>query len=206
MKLLILGAGGRTGRLLVDQAVTAGHAVTGFVRSKPDEGDFPPGVAIVVGDARNETDLKKALKDQEAIISTVGSSKPGDRVVAASTAALINSAEIIGVKRVIVMSSFLVTQNFQPHPIVKFILGLMNTIVKDINSGEELLRRSSLDYTIVYATRLTNNPFGPRYKIVSESEKIGASDKISRADAADFLLKQLYDKRYIRKSVIITDK
>jgi len=32
MKLLILGAAGRTGTLLVDQALAAGHTVTAFVR------------------------------------------------------------------------------------------------------------------------------------------------------------------------------
>jgi len=205
MKLLILGAAGRTGTLLVDQALAAGHTVTSFVRTG-DTSTPNPNVKTVVGDARNESDLVQAITGQDAIISTLGSSKPGDRVIAASTAALISVAKAQGVKRVIIMSSFLATQNFKPNPIIKFALKLMSSIVADINSGEQLLAQSDLDFTIVYATRLTNEPLNPHYRIVDASSTVGAGDSISRADVAEFLLKQLSDTTYIRKTVLITDK
>ncbi|MDB5167275.1 MAG: yhfK 1 [Candidatus Saccharibacteria bacterium] len=205
MKLLILGAAGRTGALLVNQALAAGHTVTGFVRGSDGTTIEIPGITTIVGDARNVADLEKALKGQDAVISTLGSSKPGDRVIAASTKSLITAAKSQGVKRVIMMSSFLATQNFQPNPIVKFALRLMGSIVADINSGEGQLRGSDLDYTIVYATRLTNEPLNPHYRIVSETEKVGTTDSISRADVAEFLLKQLSDITHVRKSVLITD-
>jgi len=203
MKLLILGAGGRTGRLLVDQALAAGHIVTAFVHSAGDE---IPNITTVVGDARNTADLEKALHGQDVVISTLGSSKPGDRMIASSTAALIDAAQQQNVKRVIMMSSFLATPNFKPNPIVKLALRVMGSIVRDINSGEDQLRKSGLDYTIVYATRLTNEPLNPHYRVVSETEKVGATDSISRADVAEFLLRQLSDTTYVRKSVLITDK
>jgi len=206
MNLLILGAAGRTGRLLVDQALAAGHTVTAFVRTGDGTTIDIPNVTTIVGDARNVPDLEKALKDQDAVISTIGSSKPGDRVIADSTAALIASAKKEGVKRIIMMSSFLATKNFQPNPVVKFALKVMGSIVADINTGESQLRNSDLDYTIVYATRLTNEPLNPHYKIVSEDEKVGATDSIPRADVAEFLLKQLSDKTYVRKSILITNK
>jgi len=203
MKLLILGAAGRTGRLLVDQALAAGHTVTAFVHSA---GDQIPNVTTIVGDARSAADLEKALHGQDAVISTLGSSKPGDRMIASSTAALIDAAQKQNVKRVIMMSSFLATPNFQPNLIVRLALKVMGSIVRDINSGEDQLRKSGLDYTIVYATRLTNDPLNPHYRVVSETEKVGATDSISRADVAEFLLRQLSDTTYVRKSVLITDK
>lgn len=205
MKLLILGAAGRTGTLLVDQALAAGHTVTSFVRTG-DTSTPNPNVKTIVGDARSESDLVQAITGQDAIISTLGSSKPGDRVIAASTAALISVAKDQRVKRVIIMSSFLATQNFKPNPIIKFALKLMSSIVADINSGEQLLAQSDLDFTIVYATRLTNEPLNPHYRIVDAASTVGASDSISRADVAEFLLKQLSDTTYIRKTVLITDK
>jgi uncharacterized protein YbjT (DUF2867 family) len=205
MKLLILGAAGRTGALLVDQALAAGHTVTAFVRS-PDPATQNKNVTTIIGDARNESDLVKAVKGQDAIISTLGSSKPGDRVIAASMAALIAVAKQQHVKRVIVMSSFLATHNFKPNPLIRFALKLMSSIVADINSGEELLQKSNLDYTIVYATRLTNEALNPHYHIVDANSTVGAGDSISRADVAEFLLKQLTDATYIRSTVLITDK
>jgi putative NADH-flavin reductase len=206
MKLLILGAAGRTGRLLVDQALAAGHTVTAFVRGDAGDTAQIPNTTTIVGDARNISDLKKALKGQDAVVSTIGSSKPGDRVIADSTASLIAAAKQEGVKRVIMMSSFLATKNFQPNPIVRLALKVMGSIVADIKSGEDLLQESDLDYTIVYATRLTNESLNPHYRIVSDTEKVGATDSISRADVAEFLLTQLNDKTYVRKSVLITDK
>ncbi|TAL14246.1 NAD(P)-dependent oxidoreductase [Patescibacteria group bacterium] len=206
MRLLILGAAGRTGRLLVDQALAAGYTVTGFARSKDETGVEIPGIATIVGDARNLDDLTNALKGQDAVISTLGSSRPGDRVIAASISSLIAAARAQGVKRVIIMSSFLVADNFQPNPIIKLALKVMGSIVADFKSGEQLLMQSDLDYTIVYATRLTNDPLNSQYRIINPDDSVGAGDSISRANVAEFLLKQLSDKTYIRKTVLITGK
>lgn len=203
MKLLILGAAGRTGTLLVDQALAAGYTVTAFVRDT-DTSSHRSDVTTIVGDARHQADLEKALAGQETVISTLGSSKPGDRVIAASTRALIAAAQATKVRRVIVMSSFLAVENFKPNPIIKFALKLMGTIVADITSGEALLRQSDLEYTIVYATRLTNEPVAAKYRIVSDHDTVGSIDSISRADVADFMLKHINDQTLIKKSVLIT--
>ena len=204
MKILLLGAAGRTGTILVSQALAAGHTVTSFVRGKDGNEPKIVGTTTIVGDARNLDDLEKALKGQDAVISTLGSSKPGNRVIAASTASLITAAKSQGVKRVIIMSSFLVADNFKPNPIVKFALKLMGSIVADFKSGEQLLASSDLDYTIVYATRLTNDPLNSQYRIINIEGKVGANDSISRANVAEFLLKQLTNQTYIRKTVLIT--
>ena len=206
MKLLILGAAGKTGRLLVAQALASGNTVTGFVRSHDGEAVTIPGITTIIGDARNVADLQKALKGQDAVISTLGSSKPGDRVIAASTASLVTAARSQRIRRVIIMSSFLVADNFQPNLVVKFALKLMGSIVADFKSGEQLLASSDLDYTIVYATRLTNDPLNSQYQIVDTNNTVGGSESISRANVAEFLLKQLSDNTYIRKTVLITRK
>lgn len=202
--ILILGAAGRTGILLVEQALAAGYNVTAFIRS--GDGALPAGVRTIVGDARNEADLKKAVEGQDAVISTLGSSKPGDRVIAKSMQALINVTNEVGVKRVILMASFLSTSNFQPNIIVRTALKVIGSVVRDFQSGENQLKGSNLDYTIVYATRLTNYPLDSNYRIVAESEPVGATDSISRANVAQFLLGQLKDSTYVRKSVLITNK
>jgi NAD(P)H-binding len=74
---------------------------------------------------------------------------------------------------------------------------------KDKAAGEEVLRASELRWTIVYATLLTNGPRkGP--KVVPESAKVAIADKISRADAASFLLEAATTGGYDRRSVLIT--
>jgi uncharacterized protein YbjT (DUF2867 family) len=79
----------------------------------------------------------------------------------------------------------------------------MGSQIKDKTAGEEVLRASGLDWTIVYATVLTDGPkIEPR--VVPETEKVGMSQRISRADVASFLLQAATDGLYRRGDVIIT--
>jgi uncharacterized protein YbjT (DUF2867 family) len=79
----------------------------------------------------------------------------------------------------------------------------MGNQIKDKAAGEDVLRGSGIDWTIVYATRLTNGPEAePR--VVPESRKVGMSQKISSADVASFLLQAATDDLYGRRSVVIT--
>lgn len=206
MKVLILGAAGRTGRLLVEQALIAGHTVTAFVRSEDPAITETKDVTTFVGDATNEADLTKALQGQDAVISTLGPIKPRDTVISVATAALIKTAGEQKVKRVIMMSSFLASPQFQPNPIVKFALKLMAGIVSHFKSAEDLFENSRLDYTIVYATRLTNEPLNKKYVVVQPTEAVGANDSISRANVAHFLVTQLADAKHLAQTVLITDK
>ncbi len=206
MKILILGAAGRTGRLLVEQALVAGHTVTAFVRSEDPAIAETPDVTTFVGDATNEADLAKALQGQDAVISTLGPIKPRDTVVSLATGLLIKVAAQQKIKRVIMMSSFLASPQFRPNAIVRFALKLMDGIVSHFKSAEELFEGSHLDYTIVYATRLTNEPLDKNYVVVQSNEAVGANDSISRANVAHFLVTQLVDTAHIAQTVLITDK
>jgi uncharacterized protein YbjT (DUF2867 family) len=79
----------------------------------------------------------------------------------------------------------------------------MGSQMKDKAAGEEVLRASGLDWTIVYATVLTNGA-KTEPRVVPETEKVGTSQKISRADVASFLLQATTDGLYSRRDVIIT--
>jgi len=206
MNVLILGAAGRTGVLLVEQVLAAGHSVTAFVRSEDPKIEKTANLKIIIGDATNESDLSKALHGQDAVISTLGPVKPRDTVISVATALLIKTAGEHNVRRVIMMSSFLASPQFKPNPVVKFALKLMDGIVSHFKSAEDLFEDSDLDYTIMYATRLTNDSSSQGYKIVKDTEQVGPTDSISRADVAVFLQTQLSDKTYLRKTVLITSK
>jgi uncharacterized protein YbjT (DUF2867 family) len=69
-KILVLGATGATGRLIVNQAVARGYDVTVLVRSAEKARDIT-GAKLIVGDARDETALRAALKGREAVVSAL---------------------------------------------------------------------------------------------------------------------------------------
>jgi putative NADH-flavin reductase len=203
MKIVILGAAGKTGVHLVKQALGAGHAVTAFVRGTLNFDD--PKLTIVTGDARNVDDLAAALKGQDAVVSALGSNKPGDDLIVASTKALLNAMHKTGVKRVLMMSSFLASPGFKPAGLAKIIRPLMRPLVKDKQSGEDLLKQSDLDWTIVYATRLDGvKPGG--YRVLGPDESPAVKDAVARADVAEFILGQIDKRNSYRKSLTITAK
>src|SRR4051812_38709066 len=84
--ILVLGATGGTGRLIVRDALAQGHAVTALVRSPDKAGDLG-GARLVVGDARDPAALRDALGGQHAVISALGTpASPLREVTLLSTA------------------------------------------------------------------------------------------------------------------------
>lgn len=204
MKIVILGAAGRTGRLVVQQALDAGHEVTAFVRpSHPLELQHPQ-LTVQTGDARSYDNLTKALLGSDAVISTVSSNKPGGRLISESTAALIKAMRAAQIKRVILMSSFLVGQHYQPGFVLRLAGNLMKGMLDDKTAGEDLLESSELEWTIVHATLLTNGPLTGHNRILQTGETASMSNKISRADVAGFMINSLADKSTFGRSITIT--
>jgi uncharacterized protein YbjT (DUF2867 family) len=108
-----------------------------------------------------------------------------------------------GPDRIVMLSSFAVARD-RLTPVSKLVTRTaMGSQIKDKAAGEEVLRASGLDWTIVYATKLTNGP-KTEPRVVPESRKVGMLQKISRADVASFLLQAATDGLYSRRGVVIT--
>jgi uncharacterized protein YbjT (DUF2867 family) len=101
------------------------------------------------------------------------------------------------------LSSFGVARD-RLTPITRLVTGMaMGSQIKDKTAGEDVLRASGLDWTIVYATKLTNAP-ETEARVVPESEKVRMSQNISRAGVASFLLQAATEDLYSRRGVVIT--
>src|SRR5579864_5636159 len=147
MNLLILGASGRTGLLVVEKALAAGHDVTALVRSPEKLVIRNPRLHVVAGQATDAGDVARAMAGAGAVISVLGG---GGSVIADSTRAIVDAAHKTGVKRVVVMSSFLVERD-RMGALTRLITRLAGASkVNDKKAGELLLRQSDLDWTIVY--------------------------------------------------------
>ena len=203
MNILILGASGKTGREVVAQAVAAGHTVTAFVRdpAKLERDD----VAFAVGDARSVEDLSKALRGQDSVISTLGTNRGDDnKLIESSTEALLGAMRTTDVKRFVMLSTFAASPTFEAKGLMKIVRLGMKGIVGDKTAGETLLKRSDVDWTIVYASRLTDGPRTGGYRVVDGA--VTSMGSISRADLADALLSILSDETSVRQSRVITSR
>jgi uncharacterized protein YbjT (DUF2867 family) len=200
MNLTVLGAAGATGVQLVEQALAAGHQVTALARSAENLTLTNPNLHVVQGDATDRAVVSQAMKGADAVISVLGARGP---VIAEATRAVVAAAEQAGPDRIVMLSSFAVARE-RLKPVSELVTRMaMGSQIKDKTAGEEVLRASGLDWTIVYATLLTNGP-KTEPRVVPETEKVGMSQRISRADVASFLLQAATDGLYSRRDVIIT--
>lgn len=200
MNLTVLGAAGATGIPLVEQALAAGHQVTALARSPDKLTITNPSLLVVQGGATDRAALSQAMKGASAVISVLGARGP---VIAEAARAIVAVATQQGPQRVVMLSSFAVERD-RLTPITRLVTRMaMSSQIKDKAAGEEALRASDLDWTIVYPTKLTNGP-KTEPRVVPETRKVGLSQQISRADVAAFLLQTAADGLYSRRGVIIT--
>lgn len=201
MNLVVLGAAGRTGLLVVDQALAAGHTVTALVRSPEKLTTSSPHLRVVKGDATNTSDLTRAMQGAGAVISTLGGT---GSVIADSSQAIVAAARAAGVSRIVVLSSWLVERN-RMDAVTRLLTGVaMGSLIKDKSAGEQVVRQSDLEWTIVYASMLTNRPADGSVTVLPEGAKWRASQRISRADVAAWLVEAATSVQHSRGTVGIT--
>jgi hypothetical protein len=94
--------------------------------------------------------------------------------------------------------------DFKTKSLVNLVKVTMHDAYEDIVSTAETVRNSDLDWTIVRLTMLNNKPKSGKVR----AGYVGRGDVgtwISRADVADFMLKQVQDTKYLRQAPAITN-
>ena len=87
------------------------------------------------------------------------------------------------------------------NPLRRLIVStLLSNTAADHELDEAMIRQSHLEWTIVRPPLLTNAPYKGRYRYGEHIEPNTLLPKISRADLADFMLKQLGDDTFVRKA------
>ena len=206
-KVLIIGATGRTGQSLIDQALEAGHQVTAFVRNPEKVGRHHERLRVVAGDAASGApSLSQGIRGQDAVISALGrgQSFKSDSLMRRSVPHILASMQEHRVRRLVFTSALGVAETVQKVPLMMqlFTWLLLRDIFADKAAGEALIRSSGLDWTIVHPALLTNGPLTKQYR-AGDHLSLKGRPTISRADTAHFLLSQLDDRSYIGKVVAL---
>jgi putative NADH-flavin reductase len=209
MKLLILGATGGTGRSALKEARALGHDVTVFVRDRSKlSAEEQAGTRLVTGTLpQDEPALAEAMLGQDAVISALGrglSFKPDD-LMRRSVPVMLRTMGHAGVRRLIFTSAFGIGETWRDTPLVPrlFARTLLRGIYADKAIGEGLIRQSDLDWTIVHPTMLTDGARTGTWRS-GERLRLSALPKISRSDVGAFLVSQLNDASYIRRTVLVS--
>ena len=207
----VLGATGRTGRIFVQEAVRRSHTVKALVRNVNARQDFPPGVTVIQGDATDESSLQQLIEGSDVVVSLLGQAKgPSSDLKVKSTRLSLSIMQRKGVKRFLRLASApfgVPGEGDDPTGGQKLLAGLVKffagSMVNDERKASEDVRHSSLEWTLIRAPILTDTPYPGKYQVGSLGRKSGR--RVSRATIAQFILDEIENGKYIRKSPLVTD-
>jgi putative NADH-flavin reductase len=219
MRLAIFGPTGGTGRRLVERAIAEGHDVTAFVRNPSKLTARHERLRVFEGDAFDAAAVREAVAGNEAVICVLGSRtpsnplhprRPGDPngVTSAGTENIVAAMKEHGLRRLVCQTAWGVGDSRQnPGPAGAFFMNvlvppLLRDEYADKEAQEKIVGESDLEWIIVRPMILTNGPWTNDYR-ASADLKPGRRPYISRADVADFLLRQLSDDTYLHKTPAI---
>jgi putative NADH-flavin reductase len=202
MRVLVFGATGSVGRHVVEQGLARGHEVTAFVRDPSGLDVAHEGLTVFRGDVLDVSSVERAVRGQEAVLCSIGAGRKG-RVRSEGTRNIVRAMEGAGVRRLVCQTTLGAGESsgnlnfFWKH--VMFGL-LLRGAFADHEQQEAHVRRSDLDWTIVRPASFTDGGHTGEYRHGFPPSKKGLELKISRADAADFMLDQLTEDAYIRQA------
>ncbi len=208
MQLIIFGSTGGTGRQIVTQALEQGHDVTAFARNPERLGQKHEKLKVVKGNVLDYASVERAIQGQDVVLCTLGL-PPMDKssLRANGTKNIIRAMEKIGVKRFICQSSNGVGDSRDTLPyLMKYLIVpfMLRRAFADHEIQENYIKESKLDWIIVRPAALTDGEHTGSYQHGYTADNKAVTNKISRADTADFMLKQLTDNDYLHKTPSIS--
>lgn len=211
MSIVCFGANGTTGRLLVRQALTEGHAVTAFTRHPEAFPIRDDRLQLAGGDVFDPSAVDKAVSGQEAVLSSLGvpfSRKPIS-VFSQGMANILQAMQHHGVQRLVCVSATPVDPRYDTgggfifekalKPVISHTIG--RTMYADLRRMENLVMQSDLDWTILRPSGLFAASSITDYQV---TDGFIAGQFTSRADLADCMLRQLDNDRSIHKALAVT--
>ena len=207
MRLLIAGASGRTGRLLLERALAHGHDVTALIRDTSSRPEPGRRLTVVVGDVLVPETLEPAVRGQDAVVSMIAPRpRTNGRVYVEGTRNLANAAVRAGVHRFVVVSAEGAGADTGTLTLAYRLVMRIPVVARlypDIAVMEDELRaRCDLDWTVVRPPILTNGRGGGAVR-QTMGPVVAGGLRLSRADLADYLLGLVESGDHVRESVAI---
>ncbi|MEI7057671.1 SDR family oxidoreductase [Nocardioides sp. CCNWLW239] len=205
MNITVFGATGTIGRLVVDQALAAGHHVTAFTRDAARVTAAHDRLHVVVGDVTDPAACLPAVKDADAVIVTLGAGRKGE-IREAGTRAVVTAMREAGVRRLVCQTTLGVGSSRANLDLFwKYVMfgALLRAAYADHVRQEAVVEASGLDWTTVRPSAFADQSPAPVRHGFGGSES-GLRLKIARADVAAFVLAQVEDETYLRRPVSIS--
>lgn len=213
MKIVVFGATGIVGKAVVNEALKKGHEVTVLTRDARKVPTRHENLYVVEGNVKDRGTVRNVLKGQDAVIQTLGIGGKGDgkptNFVSETNKIIMEEMEIMNVKRIVAISVIGAGDSmaFLPWIYRKLALPLFmkwfKAIIDDKNRMEPMIMNSSLDWTIVRCTTVKER--SGTGKVNATMDGKGLKFSISAADMAAFIVNQLTDDSFLKKTPTISN-
>jgi putative NADH-flavin reductase len=208
MRIAVIGASRGIGAELLKAAIEEGHEVTALVRDLAKLNISTPGLNVITGDILDPSSVAAAIAGQEATCVCVGI-PPTRKPVDVFSLGIQNILAAIGKdsNQKLILITGIGAGDSKGHGGFFYdrILNplLLGTSYADKDRAESIIKASNVDWLIIRPGFLTNGSRTGEYRIIENLSGVTAG-KISRADVADFILKQLASPTCFGKTPLIT--
>jgi putative NADH-flavin reductase len=216
-KLLILGSTGRTGRYLLEEALTRGFEVNILVRDTQKITITSEKLRVFEGTPSNQEDLAKALQGCTYVLSALNISRNTDfpwsglrtpkDFLEKTIQNLIDLSKTNPLKNVMVISAWGVAETKQDIPFwFRWMIDFSNIKYGYLGheQQEKFLQNSDLNYTIIRPVGLTNFE-KPKPIIITKNNSPKPNLLISRKNVAGFMLDVLEEESLNRQVITISE-
>ncbi|GAC1504712.1 MAG: SDR family oxidoreductase [Ktedonobacteraceae bacterium] len=208
MKIALFGATGKTGGLVLGQALPAGLEVTAVVRNPAKLAMQHPNLHVVKGDALKLEEVQQGIRGQDAVVSVIGARtlKP-DTICSDSARNIIAAMKSEGIRRFVCISGaglgdnagFIISYIFRPL--------ILKNVYADALAQDALIQASGLDWTIVRPYRLDDGAATQTYKTSPFAFPSPLLLRYtSRVDVADFMVKEVQQGKFIQKIAFVSTR
>ena len=208
--ILVIGASRGIGLACCKYALDAGHSVRGFARSAADM-TLPGAFQPMPGDATQAGDLAPALDGIDAVLLTLGI-KAGVSMLwspvtlfSQATQALVPLMEQHGPDRLICVTGIGAGTSLSALSLPERLTqnALLGHAYRDKTRQEEIIRGSSLRWTLLRPTILTNGRASGRVLVLRDPAK-WRNGMVPRADVAQVAIDALGDNTLVGADPVVT--
>ncbi|GLY30770.1 NAD(P)-binding oxidoreductase [Kineosporia sp. NBRC 101731] len=190
-RIVVLGATGATGRLVVSTALRRAHHVIALVRRT---GSFAPAEGLHEVEWQHLSDvatLTSALTGADAVISTLGGAAQGPTSVCTDAMTVtVPAMQRAGISRLVALSAHGVADSRDRSLFSLAVWAGVGEKMRDKESMEPLVSSSGLDWTIVRPPMLRDTPATGNYRVATDLP-VHLWTSVARADVADFLVREV---------------
>lgn len=209
-KIALFGGTGKTGKEFLALALEEGYTVKSLVRNASKVDQQHANLEVIQGDVLDSADVEQTVAGTDIVVSLFGHVKGSPEWLQTNgTKNIVEAMKKHHVERIISLSGGGLPFPEKDKPkfpdkAIRFIMKIaVPKILNDAIEHHKVLRESGLKWEIVRGPRLTDGPFTGKYRVGWVG--VNASTKVSRADLAHFILKEVKEEQFVHQMPFISD-